>query len=510
MRRLRLTVVKYKKFILLILLAILAVFTFRKIVNLWQSLNVPLPHVPTSRINNDYWQQQRYVVLRSLKQDTPATIATLLQNPTAAENSFNCRCTDHSQGVTTDYDLILHPSNISSNTSHNSQPTSTFSLHLLTTDTPVRNNDTPAAEVPSSSDSKHDTSTSESGDYDSNTAQSSDQSDTPVRNNDTPTAEVPSSSDSKHDTSESGDYDSNIAQSSDEQNATATETKHYLLFVAILSQYEGYNSRVSIRKTWMEMHNQDSENSLILFKFVIGTMNLSAAAIQNLIVEEDANHDLLLLPHLIDSYNNLTRKVLYTLVWADENVSFSYLLKCDTDSFVFLNRLTQELSKRTSTKDFYWGYFVGFNNPIKGGRWPEYKWFLCDHYLPYAVGGGYVISSNLVHRLAVNSDGLQLYVCEDVSVGVWLSPFNIERKHDVRFDTGHKSRGCSNQYLISHKQSPEDMYRLYSNLLKTGKLCESEISVYKSYVYDWHTQPTKCCTRSASNINRRPKRTHRS
>ena len=469
MRRLRLTVVKYRKFILLICLAILGVFTFRKIVNLWQSLNIPLPHVPTSRLNDHYWQQQRYVVLRSLKQDTPAIIATLLQNPTATENSFNCRCTDHSQGVTTDYDLLMHPSNISSNASHNSQPTSgTFSLHLLTTDTPVRNNDTPAAEVLSSSDSKHDTSTSESGDYDSNIAQSSDES--------------------------------------DEQNATATETKHYLLFVAILSQYEGYNSRVSIRKTWMKMHNQDSENSLILFKFVIGTMNLSAAAIQNLTVEEDANHDLLLLPHLIDSYNNLTRKVLYTLVWADANVSFSYLLKCDTDSFVFLNRLTQELSKRTSTKDFYWGYFVGFNNPIKGGRWPEYKWFLCDHYLPYAVGGGYVISSDLVHRLAVNSDGLQLYVCEDVSVGVWLSPFNIERKHDVRFNTGHKSRGCSNQYLISHKQSPEDMYRLYSNLLKTGKLCESEIYVYKSYVYDWHTQPTKCCTRSYS----RPKRAPRS
>ena len=396
-------------------------------------------------------------MLRSLKQDTPATIATLLQNPTAAENSLNCRCTDLSQGVTTDYDLILRPSNISSNTSHNSQPTSTFSLHLLMTDTPVRNNNTP-------------------------------------------TAEVPSSSDSKHDTSESGDYDSNIAQSSDEQNATATEKKHYLLFVAILSHYQRYNSRVAIRKTWMKMDNQDGKDSLILFKFVIGTMNLSAAAVQNLTAEEDANHDLLLLPHLIDSYHNLTRKVLYTLVWADENVSFSYFLKCDTDSFVFLNRLTQELSKRTSTKDFYWGYFIGSMKPSKEGRWPEYKWFLCDHYLPYAVGGGYVISSNLVHRLAVNSDGLQLYVCEDVSVGVWLSPFNIERKHDVRFDTGHKSRGCSNQYLISHKQSPEDMYRLYSNLLKTGKPCESEIYVFKSYVYDWHTQPTKCCRRRRAKL----------
>ena len=447
MSRLRLRVCKYQKLVLFICLCILAVFTFIKIVDVWHSASISLHRVPNS-INSHYWKHQRYVVLRSLTntKDTPVTVAaTLLQNPSATENSSNCHCTCPSNGVTAE---ILYPSNVSSNTSHNSEPTHAFSS---VTNTPVETN--------------------------------------------LPPASVPSISDSEHATSESGEYDSNNTRSLEVPSTMAKGKKHYLLFVAILSQYQDYNRRVAIRKTWMKMHNQDGSDSLVLVKFVVGTMNLPTAAVENLTAEEDVNHDLLLLPHLVDNYNNLTRKVLYTLVWADENVSFSYLLKCDTDSFVVLDRLSQELSKRTPTKDFYWGYFVGFNKPSKEGRWPEHKWFLCDHYLPYAVGGGYVISSNLVHRLAVNSDGLQLYVCEDVSVGVWLSPFSIERKHDVRFNTGHKSRGCRNQYLIVHKQSPEDMHQLYSNLLKTGKLCESEITLTHSYVYNWHTQPTKCCTR---------------
>ena len=75
------------------------------------------------------------------------------------------------------------------------------------------------------------------------------------------------------------------------------------------------------------------------------------------------------------------------------------------------------------------------------------EWFLCDHYLPYAMGGGYVISSDLIHRVAVNADGIQLYNNEDVSVGVWLSPFIAERRHDKRFNTGENARraGSSNQ-----------------------------------------------------------------
>ena len=237
---------------------------------------------------------------------------------------------------------------------------------------------------------------------------------------------------------------------------------HYLLVVVVLSTVHGKDRRDAIRQTWMRGH-QDIKPA-VMVKFVIGTLDLPPSDLEALMAEEHTHHDLLLLSQLVESYHNLTRKVLYTFQWADENLKFSYLLKCDDDSYVRLNTMTQELARRTSTTGLYWGRIFK-PTPMSSGKWAENKWFLCDHYLPYAMGGGYVISSDLIHRVTVNADGIQLYNSEDVSVGVWLSPFIAERRHDKRFNTGENARrvGSSNQQLISHKQSTEDMHKKCEN-----------------------------------------------
>lgn len=90
----------------------------------------------------------------------------------------------------------------------------------------------------------------------------------------------------------------------------------------------------------------------------------------------------------------------------------------------------------------------------------------------------------------------RLYNSEDVSVGLWLAPIaNIERKHDVRFDTEYRSRGCSNQYLVTHKQSNQDMRKLHEYYSKTGNLCAQEISNFLGYQYNWTVPPSRCCER---------------
>ncbi len=66
------------------------------------------------------------------------------------------------------------------------------------------------------------------------------------------------------------------------------------------------------------------------------------------------------------------------------------------------------------------------------------SWALCDLYLPYATGGGYLLGSQLVAYLAENAHHLTRFFNEDVSVGAWLAPLNITRVHDTRFDTEWK------------------------------------------------------------------------
>lgn len=92
----------------------------------------------------------------------------------------------------------------------------------------------------------------------------------------------------------------------------------------------------------------------------------------------------------------------------------------------------------------------------------------------------------------------RLFNSEDVSVGLWLAPVaNIDRKHDFRFNTEYKSRGCSNQYIITHKQSSDDMKNLWDNYLTTGLLCAKEVQHRLSYEYNWTVQPSACCSRMA-------------
>ena len=214
----------------------------------------------------------------------------------------------------------------------------------------------------------------------------------------------------------------------------------YLIFIVVLStsSKKGRDARYVIRKTWI----QKCQNRVppILVKFAIGTDGLSHSEKEELINEDKIHNDLLLLANLHDTYNNLTRKVLYSFIWANQNIKFIYLLKTDDDTFVFVDELYKQTYQyyQAGTKKLYWGHFA-MNQKVKKrprSKWAEYNWFLCDHYLPYAFGGGYVISADLIHNIASMADYLQLYHNEDVSVGVWLSAYKIQRKNDGRFRTG--------------------------------------------------------------------------
>ena len=261
----------------------------------------------------------------------------------------------------------------------------------------------------------------------------------------------------------------------------------------VLSSPNGKERRDTIRQTWGGGGGEDRGS--VLVKFVIGTEGLAAEVSEAIQAEERLHGDLLLLPDLRESYSNLTRKVLASFVALDEKLDFSFLLKCDDDTFVLLDTVAMELGQRSHRQRLYWGFFNGRANVKRRGKWEEKGWFLCDRYLPYALGGGYVLSSDLVRRIVVNAEFLDFYNSEDVSVGVWLSAYTAERRHDVRFNTEWKSRGCRNAHIVSHKQSVEEMRSRHRMLEERGFQCEKEFQVRESYHYNWTVEPSKCCER---------------
>ncbi|XP_044133909.1 beta-1,3-galactosyltransferase 6 [Bufo gargarizans] len=265
-------------------------------------------------------------------------------------------------------------------------------------------------------------------------------------------------------------------------------------FLAVLiASGPKYSERRSIiRSTWLSMAS--SHSGTLWCRFVIGTAGLGEEEAALVEMEQRRHGDLLLLPDLRDSYENLTVKLLLMYVWLDHHVDYKFVLKADDDTFARLGILLEEL-KAQEPHRYYWGFFSGRGRVKSAGKWKESSWVLCDYYLPYALGGGYVMSWDLVHYLSLTKDYLAHWQSEDVSLGAWLAPLDIRRVHDTRFDTEYKSRGCNNKYIVTHKQSIEDMLEKHQTLAKDGKLCKEEIKLRLSYIYDWGVPPSQCCQR---------------
>lgn len=215
------------------------------------------------------------------------------------------------------------------------------------------------------------------------------------------------------------------------ETATKQNPETLKLVVFILSAPKNLDRRNTIRQTWLQL-----DRGLHKFKmkhyFSVGVLGLSRDDIFHLSGEQSQWGDLILLP-LYDRYQNLTLKVSMGLEWLHQRVNFDYLLKCDDDSFVRLDKLWSEfesleakfltnpkkefISKNLSPLfsvnlqinelvdnkvDLYWGYFNGNADIKRKGKWKEPDWVACDKYLPYALGGGYVLSRNLVDFIAKN------------------------------------------------------------------------------------------------------------
>ena len=244
-------------------------------------------------------------------------------------------------------------------------------------------------------------------------------------------------------------------------------SKHYLLVVVILSRPNAKECRNAIRKTWIKGYQKRPQG--VLVKFSIGISGLSEQVLSNLANEQKNFNDLMLFHNVHDSYSNLTMKVLNSFVYVNNNYNFSYILKSDDDTFIALKTIVGELKKRKSNKSYYWGYISSTGKVLTKGKFAEHRWFLSTNYLPYAMGLGYILSSDLIRYITVNHDMLMLYNNEDVSVGTWISPYEVVRRHDKRFIVYYEK--CKRYGIVVNPVSISKMYKMYKIYIMKGTIC---------------------------------------
>lgn len=293
-------------------------------------------------------------------------------------------------------------------------------------------------------------------------------------------------------------------------------TGQYTLLVLIHSTPKALDMRNAVRDSWLKPENRGQKRGSSLGRFVVGLGGLSRQELELLACESLRHEDMVFLPNHVESTDDddddtsaggrdfsSAEKLLQSLAWAQDNVDFRYLMKCTHSTFAVLDTIIMELERREGRDggdNLVWGFFAGGLQATKEGYLAEKDWYLCTHYLPYPEGGGFVVSRELVAMLSVldAETGLERYRHDDIALGVWLSPFNgIERKHDVRFNTGYYSRGCNNAYLLTHRENSRSMRKKAQSLERTGKLCDREFSAKPSYHYNWSVPSNRCCIRES-------------
>eukprot|EP00794_Sanderia_malayensis_P017426 gene17426-19170_t len=202
---------------------------------------------------------------------------------------------------------------------------------------------------------------------------------------------------------------------------SATCKNAVYLAIIVSSSPTSYKRRNAIRATWAKV---DKTNSIARIVFLIGKTHDKRS--NSLIETEMEEFGDVVLGGFHEDYRNLTYKTRLGLKWAYYYCHANYILKTDDDVFINLFPLIKWLKKQNDAK-FYAGW-CNFNSPVV--RDPNNKWYISPDdysgstYPGYCLGGGYIMSSDVLRRIIKISYGRKLFPMEDLYVGFMINELN--------------------------------------------------------------------------------------
>ena len=236
------------------------------------------------------------------------------------------------------------------------------------------------------------------------------------------------------------------------------------LLIVVPIRPSDQDTRQLIRDTWFEGFKNSQD---IALRFALGTRTMPLKE-QTVYTKENETFGDIIFIDLKEDFGALTNKTLAAISWAHRHVNFSYFMKCDDATYVFVKDLIVELKQRPTTTKLYYGDFM-FDQHVghrRKGKWADTNWNLGPRYIPFARGGGYILSHDLVAILSRDAPHLKWHINEDTAIGAWMSSFDHERKMDGRICMWWKGKQpeCKRPILvlILHTFSNDELKQQYN------------------------------------------------
>ncbi|XP_033625610.1 UDP-GlcNAc:betaGal beta-1,3-N-acetylglucosaminyltransferase 9-like [Asterias rubens] len=205
------------------------------------------------------------------------------------------------------------------------------------------------------------------------------------------------------------------------------------LLVLVTSHPDHSERRDVIRETWGARGSVKPTLPMPVVRvlFLLGVTSLESNGGQQLsesLQKEVNDHNDIIVEEFLDTYLNLTLKTVMGLKWASRHCQTArFVMKTDDDMIINMPRLLAFLHKEPQH-----AYIAGrLAKAFPVVRDPSEKFYVPgDIYAPstypdYCIGLGYIMSSDVVNRLYLQSLLTKLFPWEDVFVGILLKQIGI-------------------------------------------------------------------------------------
>lgn len=248
-----------------------------------------------------------------------------------------------------------------------------------------------------------------------------------------------------------------------------------LLFVK--SSPDNRKQRQVIRETWGNesfIHSELGVRIVVLFALGVHCDAREQANVQAALLQEDQEHQDLIQQDFLDTFHNLTNKLLLQFHWVHEHCRWAcFFMSADDDVYIHMPNLIRYLHQfqRMSSKaprDLWVGHVFRGSPPVRR-KWNKYyvppDMYPWVSYPDYTAGAGYVVSGNVAAKiyratLMLNSS---LHI-DDVFMGICAKAMGVAPQGHLYFSGGAKTlrHPCIYGHMItSHGHTAEDMRSLW-------------------------------------------------
>uniref|UniRef100_A0A1A8BI10 Hexosyltransferase n=1 Tax=Nothobranchius kadleci TaxID=1051664 RepID=A0A1A8BI10_NOTKA len=251
--------------------------------------------------------------------------------------------------------------------------------------------------------------------------------------------------------------------------------KEILLLVFVKSSPENAARRNAIRSTWgNETYIQKSLGVRVKVLFALGVHQEgrgrpSLSSLHKQLVQEDHLHGDLIQKSFLDSFHNLTLKLILQFHWMHDHCAHAhYFMTADDDIFVHMPNLVKYLQEKKGTKNLWVGRVHAGAPPVrsKGSKYyVPYQMYRWMSYPDYTAGAGYVVSGDVANKIyhAMLTLNASLFI-DDVFMGICANAVGVSPQDHVYFSGEGKTlyHPCIyNQMMTSHGHV-EDIHDLWS------------------------------------------------